>query len=417
MSLKRFVQFAFIVMVLLFGALLHRTIAPMKAFNGPRTGGLEETMFNLPSAITRYDRGRSANLPSNQRLSHQSTTTGITSGTLNRKAHNYSRIMVVPRVQKEDVAWVTKELPGLDLLVYTVNDPNASTHPPKNKGHEVVVYLSYLIDHYDRLPDIVLFMHAHRWTHHNNELLGFDASQMVRSLNSAYVVREGYVNIRCHWRPGCPEWLHPNNQSENLGKQEETMLEKCWEELFPFDPLPPYLAQPCCAQFALSRDRILSIPRSRYVFYRDWILKTPLSDYISGRIWEYSWQFIFTYKSSHCVPEHICYCDGFGICFGGKAQYQDFSELRLRKEHLEAELKTDWGIQKSSNGPKTIKGNVTALEQASNKFEYSPSPEIELKMLEAELEKQKETARIRGANPRLRAEECGRQWNEGDEKE
>lgn len=272
-----------------------------------------------------------------------------------------------------------------------------------------MIYLTYLIDNYDRLPDIVLFMHSHRWTHHNDALLGFDASQMIRALNSAHVMRAGYMNMRCHWSPGCPEWLRPSGRQDSISKQEETVLGQCWRELFPFDPLPVFLAQPCCAQFALSKSRILSIPRSRYVFYRDWIMRTPLTDYISGRIWEYSWQYLFTKNAAHCPAEHVCYCDGFGVCFGGEAPYSQYVELLASRTKLAEEL----GLL-DRNPPNEDGRNMSTSGHAQNDTDERTKTRAQLTQVEAELDARKREALHRGTDPRLRAEECGRLWREGD---
>lgn len=312
----------------------------------------------------------------------------------------YSRVLIIPRLESDNISWVLDELPGVDMAVYIADDPWASLHPPRNKGHEVMIYLSYIIDHYNTLPDILIFMHAHRWTHHNNALLAYDAAEMVRRLNSDYVTREGYVNMRCHWTPGCPEWLHPNNPRERLEKQEEVVLSKCWSELFPSDPLPAALGQACCAQFALSKERVLSIPLSRFVFYRDWITKTPLSDYISGRVWEYSWQFLFTGQSIYCPAEHICYCGGFGLCFGGASEFEEFVELRQKKKDFDLETnelrqrgalirQADLGFEKS---------NASAV-----KYVYLNS---QIEILRQEIAMRREDALARGMNPGNRAEEC-----------
>lgn len=65
----------------------------------------------------------------------------------------------------------------------------------RNKGHEVMVYLSYIIDHYENLSDVNVFLHSHRFTWHNNELLGNDAAEMVRRLSAERVQREGFVYV------------------------------------------------------------------------------------------------------------------------------------------------------------------------------------------------------------------------------
>jgi hypothetical protein len=49
--------------------------------------------------------------------------------------------------------------------------------------------------------------------------------------------------------------------------------------------IPEILATPCCSQIAVTKERILSIPREQYQHHIDWLLKTSLPDSISGRTW------------------------------------------------------------------------------------------------------------------------------------
>ena len=76
---------------------------------------------------------------------------------------------------------------------------------PKNKGHEAMVYLAYIIDNYDNLPDTVLFFHPHRTTWHNNALLDLDSKKTIEHLSDVKVARDGYFNARCRLDPGCPD--------------------------------------------------------------------------------------------------------------------------------------------------------------------------------------------------------------------
>lgn len=319
----------------------------------------------------------------------------------------YSRVVVLPCMKEDEVAWIREEMPNIELAVYVANDSTAPLHPPKNKGHEVMVYLTYIIENYADLPDIAIFMHAHRWTHHNNDLLDHDAVQMISMLSNSHVTREGYFNMRCQWDPGCPEWLRPTNLQASLGKQEEAVLSKCWRELFPFDPLPDFLAQACCSQFALSKERILSIPLSQFMFYRNWILTTPLSDYISGRIWEYSWQYIFTGRPVICPAEHNCYCDGFGICFGGEAPYKAFLQLRKQTETLEMEL--DILKTQEKSGKKAVQQGTMNISASTPT--PTPSPiwyshlDDQIQAMKNELRSRRMDALERGIDARKQAEE------------
>lgn len=309
----------------------------------------------------------------------------------------YTRVLVVPQTAKDSTTWIDSDQLGVEVALYSVDNFTAALHPPLNKGHEVMVYLSFIIDRYHDLPEILIFTHAHRHAWHNADLLGFDAVEMVRRLSNDRVTRQGYMNLRCAWDPGCPKWLDPYDETELLGKQEQRILAKVWAELFPLDPLPTNFAQPCCAQFAISRARVLSIPHARFVFFRDWLLRTPLTDYYSGRIWEFVWQYIFTGQAAVCPPEHACYCDGYGVCFGGEASYKEFFELRQTKQNYSSEL--DSLLKEQSLD---IEGKVNA--------KADPGRGMFLKdrigALDKELEERKLSALERGRDPQNRAKEA-----------
>lgn len=334
----------------------------------------------------------------------QSMSIGGTHSDRQKQETDYTRTLVIPRMKDDDISWIAEELPDLNTSVYVANDPLSPLHSPKNKGHEVMVYLTYIIDHYGELPDVVMFMHAHRWTHHNNDLLGSDAVQMIRRLSNVHVSLQGYVNMRCRWAPGCPVWLHPDSAGENLAKQEEAVLSEAWNELFPQHPLPTTLSQPCCAQFALSQQRILSIPLSQFTFFRDWISRTPLSDYISGRIWEYSWQYIFTNQSVSCPAEHLCYCGAFGVCFGGAVEFGYYEEMRSMKLDYEAQIE---GFQRQGGLTNVAGQRSSNTDLSRQELDTQSYLQAQIKALDKEMAARKKEAIERGNDPRKRAVECG----------
>ncbi|KAL2870014.1 DUF3431 domain-containing protein [Aspergillus lucknowensis] len=322
-------------------------------------------------------------------------------------SYEYTKVLVVPRTNYEDTSWMELEIPGWETAIYIVNDPSAPLHPPKNKGHEVMVYLSYIIEHYDELPEIIAFMHSHQFAWHNDDLLDGNAAEILQRLRPERVIREGYMNLRCGWGPGCPDWLHPGTLEEDESKQEEIMLARSWGEIFPDDPIPDVLAQPCCAQFAVSRERVQSIPRSRFVFYRDWVLRTELSDYISGRIWEYLWHVVFTGQNVVCPKEHVCFCDGYGICFGSEEEYFAYRNLDSERESLEDELKR-WRSRAHVIEAARRRGT---LGEKSHLTIPEPGRDTELENLIAQKVQLKEelflNATLRGEDPERRALEVG----------
>jgi hypothetical protein len=327
--------------------------------------------------------------------------------------HNYTKVLVMPKVREENTEWVHEKIPGLQTAIYIADDSSAPLHPPKNKGNEVMVYLTYLIDHYEDLPEIMMFLHSHRFSWHNNDILNKDAYEIITRLSSERVVREGYMNLRCHWNPGCPEWIHPGRIEVDDWKKEEREFAKVWSELFPLETIPEVLAQPCCGQFALSRERVLAIPKTDFVFYRDWLLRTDLPDSLSGRAWEYLWQYIFTGENALCPDQHVCYCDGYGVCFEDDDAFDHWFELKWKQNDLRKELDT-W----HENAELIDDAGAGVLDEA-NQLDV---PEVgrdavfrkEMDQLQQQMDEERDNAVHRGNDAQNRAMIAGREWHDGD---
>lgn len=365
-------------------------------------GSIETEIPRSQSIETESEEDRQKNLLS-------AANTAFLPGTLKPVGQPYSKALIVPKTKDEDIEWIKENFPedqNTRHAIYKVDDFNSTLHPPKNKGHEVMVYLSYCIDFYHNLSDVNIFMHSHRTTWHGNDILENDSAEMIARLSSERVQREGFMNLRCHWDPGCPSWMHPGTIEEDVNKQEESMLAKSWSELFPLDPIPNVLAQPCCAQFAISKDRIRSLPLSRYVFYRDWLLRTNLSDYISGRVWEYIWQFVFTGKQVVCPLEHVCYCDGFGVCFGGDEEYKAYYVKDSERKSAEAGLR-EWNEQQE-------RWQMNPDTQIQPEVGRDIELQGRMNGLDAWQEQRKQRAKQYGDVAMNRAIEVGRDWKDGD---
>lgn len=328
---------------------------------------------------------------------------------------NYTRTLVISQLQDEDTAWIPQQLDDwiasglLRTAIYTPDDISASLgRYQANKGHEALTYLSYIIDSYHILSDITIFMHADRYAWHNNALLDEDSALMIRHLSPERVTRNGYMNLRCHWDPGCPDWLKPAEMDYDEYKREQQILATSWPELFPDEQTPTILAQPCCAQFAVSRERIQSVPKERFISLRDWLLHTDLDDFLSGRLFEYTWQYLFTSSPIYCPSMSVCYCDGFGICFGDPEKFDYYFELEY---YLNA-------YKKEVNGTSSKQGPETSIQDAQKDSSMSPDRvdwlSSEIVRIENDMADRKTDALERGKRPEQRASEAGREWKEGD---
>lgn len=46
-----------------------------------------------------------------------------------------------------------------------------------------------------------------------------------------------------------------------------------------------------------------------------------------------------------CSKEHTCYCDGYGICFGGEEQFTQFFDKRQTVRDLRKEMEEILGVE------------------------------------------------------------------------
>lgn len=241
---------------------------------------------------------------------------------------------------EEGVAWIKDELKDITKsAIYIVDDPEAELHLNRNKGREAMVYMKYIMEHYDKLSDVTIFFHSGRMAWHNNIMANKDGAVMLNNLRREHVIEQGYFNLRCELHPGCPTWIKWNASKAENNEHPERFSDlfsvKNWDLMFPnrtHDPV--YLAQPCCSQFALSRDKIRSIPYEQYVRIHDFIADSKVMDGFLGRIMEYVWQFLWLDKDEHCPSMTECYCKGYGLCFEGSdgQAFVDWNDAKSKEE-------------------------------------------------------------------------------------
>ncbi|KAI5288664.1 hypothetical protein KEM54_005024 [Ascosphaera aggregata] len=224
-----------------------------------------------------------------------------------------SRAMIIASMKKDDTSWYHEYFPDWDKKIYVVDDPEASYTVAVNKGREGNVYLTYIIDHYDELPEHMLFLHAERYQWHNDDP-DYDGVPPINRLRLPYLEEQGYINLRCVHTLGCPVEIRPNTDVVREKIHAGAYFRDGFQELFPNKPVPIAVGTPCCAQFAVTRNQVRTRSREDYIRYRDWLLSTTLDDSLSGRIMEYSWHMIFGKDAIYCPPARECYCKQFGLC-------------------------------------------------------------------------------------------------------
>lgn len=290
--------------------------------------------------------------------------------------NNSKPVLVVSRIEA-DGDWLDALTEKYHLCPYTVDKPLGQKSPgylqvPANRGHEAMAYLTFLTDNYENLPEAVVFIHGSRWAWHN-DAPDYDNLALLLSLNIPRALEPwGYHNLRCDWSlSSCPPSEPPQGSLET---SMQAVLEP-WDARAVSDAALPHalaslfggnkdasniddvgvllgrddaVRSQCCAQFVVSRDKLLEHSRGEYVAIRQWLLDgnsasddnghlrsirnaAPHDDRVAGRILSYVWHILFLKRESNgqdltnhidlerlnnlaCPRADDCYCRLYGRC-------------------------------------------------------------------------------------------------------
>lgn len=164
-----------------------------------------------------------------------------------------------------------------------------------------MVYLTFIIDNYDALPDIMFFHHHHDQAWHQSFSSGFE----LKHLNLNTVLNQGYVSPRC--LPGCENVIDLSGDvapvDQLVGKSRDVLISSVLHEFW-LDgngkrrKLPKRIAAPCCAQFAVSKEMVRRRGRREWEGLREWLIRTEVGSRESGRVLEYTWHLWFGREAS-----------------------------------------------------------------------------------------------------------------------
>nr|POE46732.1 hypothetical protein CFP56_70964 [Quercus suber] len=198
-------------------------------------------------------------------------------------------------------------------------DPEPGRLVPKAKqGRETAAYLSYIVEYYDVLPKYSIFLHANEDQWHN-DLFGSSQRNFLPALRFAAVDALGYVNLRCTLDPGCPTSVNPwEPTEEDIEKKDiRAVFPEVYMEILGVGKadVPKHIGNVCCAQFAVTRDRIRKRPRRDYERMLAWADKTTQTDNFGvGWVFEKLWHIIFGMDVIYCPDFNQCRCDVYGWC-------------------------------------------------------------------------------------------------------
>jgi hypothetical protein len=208
-----------------------------------------------------------------------------------------TKSLVIASTKSSNLTWLSSAYNShWKPHIYVTDDVTASYTVPLNKGNEAMVYLTYIIDHYATLPDVVFFHHDHHQAWHQI----FSSPYELSHLNPLTVQKQGYVSPRC--LSGCENVIElPGDVApldELKGTRRDVQISSVLHEFMRDGEgrkmkVPEKIAAPCCAQFAVSREAILRKSLETWIALRKWLIETPLDSRSSGRVLEYTWHLWF----------------------------------------------------------------------------------------------------------------------------
>lgn len=138
------------------------------------------------------------------------------------------------------------------------------------------------------------------------DVLGPETVASLPHIRPQAIDAHGFINLRCAHTPGCPIGVNPTNptQTDIDNKDIRAYFAQAYQELFDvsFEQVPEHIGNVCCAQFAVSRERIRSRPRSDYERMLDWAHGTNLThDFGVGWVFEKIWHIVFLMDTTQYV--------------------------------------------------------------------------------------------------------------------
>lgn len=210
----------------------------------------------------------------------------------------YTKALVVASTQagaKELADWIAKiRKKEWTIHKYVVDAPESyakrhnSLTVPVNKGGEAMAYLTYIIDNYDDLPDVIFFRKDKGKPWYQD----LASDREVALLRPKYVIKHGFANARCPHEcenvillKGDPiKWKDFSSHGDDA--RISTMLKHF---LGPGEEFPKKISTPSYAQFAASREAIQRRKKEWWIRLRQFLVDTPLSDKEAAKVLAHTW--------------------------------------------------------------------------------------------------------------------------------
>eukprot|EP01112_Ceratiomyxa_fruticulosa_P020152 TRINITY_DN6787_c0_g1_i1.p1 TRINITY_DN6787_c0_g1~~TRINITY_DN6787_c0_g1_i1.p1 ORF type:complete len:459 (+),score=76.53 TRINITY_DN6787_c0_g1_i1:1691-3067(+) len=228
--------------------------------------------------------------------------------TLKPQNLNTTAKRVVFGVTAEDLHWTFEIDQDIDIVVYTHEFRNFDTRGRvvlnvPNTGRESGNYLKHIVDYYNDLADVTLFIHGQGSSWHTK-----NAPVVINNLRWTEI--QDYQPLHHHYY-----WKNDNKITQQYGVHKE--LQYIWKDYFLKEmkfELPNEIIHTCCGEFAISRETIRSHPIEFYQALYEYITIIRSDDpWLMGHMMEIVWHIIF-YKPAIYSANLLDFCGKVAYC-------------------------------------------------------------------------------------------------------
>jgi hypothetical protein len=188
--------------------------------------------------------------------------------------------IVISRYNR-NVDWIYK-IDNVNILIYDKEKPENELNIPVNKGNEASVYLKYIIDNYDILPENTFFIHDEEYSWHHSGSIIEKYNEAIQSNKLYYNINDNCIfiySLYSHkWYFEIMDWYKEYIEEYIPLKSLHTIPKSDW-----------MIGHRGSAQFLVNKKVILNLPKEFYEKLYNWIITTDMPNEKSGRFLEYTW--------------------------------------------------------------------------------------------------------------------------------
>jgi hypothetical protein len=167
------------------------------------------------------------------------------------------------------------------IYIYDKETPENPLNIPVNKGQEAPVYLKYIIDNYEDLPDFNFFTHDDEYCWHHSGSIIDKYNEALDEINKGKLYYN--INDRC---------ILGSIVSNELYSDILSWYNDYIEKYIPMNSLPEKdwtVGYKGSAQFLVHKSLITNLPKQFYEDLYNWVITTDMENAKSSRFMEWTW--------------------------------------------------------------------------------------------------------------------------------